>query len=489
MAHSAGDVFEAAGAKWWIVALLRSQVIALRLSQQLPRVDTEIKAVSSEWLAPAGSSTLGKVLDTFHPSTTGVDVLKFLSTKAPLRSWSSEEYLRTGFCAVDLFSPLMIGQSVLFKGRKNTGKFEVSMSTASEFLKLPNSAVVVALPNPQRKAAVVAERLGERAVVYAGSINDSDVSQALLVVAALANAVTLKNEGKRVLLVVDDIHYMYAKELTCFAELGYTPYNFQHLAYEHTKSTESHASLTTIQVHCSQIMHDFAEFPAQFKTNVESLAQRLVHFSGTGVPAFDALQTYDRVHTHLHPPIFAVLQEGLREVLTSVRESASAEDIKQRLGMYTEPWDKYLLLDSAYFMPMLNHTKPLGQFQQVLWLRFIAYTVEHELASSIKLTSAQIHAKFFEFASHGKGLKQLEKDYLSLDRTSAVVALEKLDEVLNVPFYDELRRDGNLKPYREDYEHLMSGSSDSSTKSLSQGESSQPKQVLQERMESFFGLK
>lgn len=243
-----GGVFEAEGAKWWVVALFRPYVIALKLSQEFPIRDQQLTTTPSKWVVPAGNTTLGSELSTFSPTSSGVDMLKFLATKPPIRSYASTERLITGYSAIDIFSPLLLGQNIIFKGKKNAGKFEVLMNTATEFLKLPNSAVVVALVNSSRKAASVLARLGERAAVYSNKVTDSAASQALLAVTALANAVTLKDEGKRVLLIVDDIQYQFTKEQSCFSELGFPPYNFQHLAYEHTKASQFQESLTTIQV-------------------------------------------------------------------------------------------------------------------------------------------------------------------------------------------------------------------------------------------------
>lgn len=219
------------------------------------------------------------------------------------------------------------------------------------------------------------------------------------------------------------------------------------------------------------------------------MAQRIVNFSGIGLPALDVLKAYDRVQGWVLPPVFLELQDALVKVLNSVRDLALYDEIKQKIGLYTEPWDKYLLLDSAYFMPLFNHSAPLLQFDQLLWLQFLAYTIEEELVSTIKLSPAQILSKFLEFANASKKLRTLRENYLKLDKEGAQLAFAKLNDEINKPFYEELRREGHLKPYREDYEHLMSGSSEAGFRSLSQGESTNPKQIMQERMENLFGIK
>lgn len=177
-------------------------------------------------------------------------------------------------------------------------------------------------------------------------------------------------------------------------------------------------------------------------------------------PSLDFTIIKDLYGATFQPIIVKELRRRLIEIFLKIHEMESVEEARERFSIPTDPWDKYLLLDSNFFLKLMNHDQALSVGDQVVFLKFVVYTIEHELAPMLKIDMKSARQEFFSFLNM-INLPKLYRIRNSSEEISSPeelsLAFEFLDTTINAPFYEYMKQQGNLKPHKEDYEDLMQG--------------------------------
>ena len=381
------------GQKAWVVALMRDYVGAVVLGKDQPSPNIPAAVVSGKLTLAVGAPLFGKV----HSSLTRLiseekgsrDLLAFLKQKLGFPSKKgAAKWLTTGYFHIDLFTPMALGQMVCFKGKKNAGKTTVSINTIRQFLvSSPENHAIFVATNPYTSASDVLRLakdpvLGERLAVYT-SAEDGAVGQFLMPYAALMNAAHMKAQGKNVLFVLDDALYQAKTCISAFAAFQpyFSPLGFLNLCFDHSRSSPS-GSLTSVVIVHENTEDDSMEYRT-LTQHLEGIVDRTVAFQEAeppmkgSLPSIDFRHHRDRMQSLVQWGVFKHVARKLSGVLDTVVIEQKVESERKHLGIYTAPWDKYLLLDSQYFLRLMLCGESLTPGELLLFSQFLVYTIEH----------------------------------------------------------------------------------------------------------------
>ena len=200
------------GCPAWVFALYKNFSKAALLTDARVTDLSTFSIEKAEQTAPLQIES-GRLLSPFGAGSH--NLVELLRTKPPHSSALATRQLHTGYCQIDLAQPVAYGQNLLCVGERTSGKLQVAISTAREFVQREDHVAVFALPNPAKRSAEI-EAL-PRTFVYGATANSSDVAQYFVSYAALACALALQRENKHVLLVLDDILHHVLLEKSLFA--------------------------------------------------------------------------------------------------------------------------------------------------------------------------------------------------------------------------------------------------------------------------------
>jgi hypothetical protein len=164
-------------------------------------------------------------------------------------------------------------------------------------------------------------------------------------------------------------------------------------------------------------------------------------------------------------PIFQALRRKMMKIFQSLHEISSSENMKEKHGIKSEPWDKYLLLDSNYFIPLLCQDIQTSIHEIACFVEFVVFSIENELISMFKIEMNQVRKEFFKFLKtcSTEGINALRKDPKQVD---VEAVLTDIDKNVIKHFYIECKMQGWLKEFQDDYEDLFISSSASSQSTL-----------------------
>ena len=475
----------------WIVALLKNYVGAVVLSKDLPALDVSATIRSGRLKVVAGE--MGKQYSdlTAVMSERGEDLLRFLQAKMPFpASRPMLQWLSTGYYHIDMFTPLALGQFIYFKGKRNTGKTRVAVDTVRRHLQASEKhrAIYIATSPYSSPSPILTllrdPELAAKLAVYTPAVKDGLVGQFLSPYAALLSAVHLREAGHNVLLVLDDAFHQAQNCISAFAAFQphFSPLGFLNLLMDHCRVRKA-GSLTGLVILHENTENATPEYRV-ISQNLEANADRALTFQdGKGpmkgmLPSLDFRQQRDHMPSVVHWPIYKEIARRLGSVLDRLVEEQKAEESRETVGLYSPPWDKYLLLDSRFFLQLMQCGESLSPQDLLLFAYFQVYTIENELASTFQPEIPVIRAEFLQYirtlssSAVTKVLSTLE----SLVAPAAVSeALSTLDKKVNEPFYKALKVKGMLKDYREDYDDLIIGSGPGQMSALDRSESTGPK--------------
>jgi len=164
-------------------------------------------------------------------------------------------------------------------------------------------------------------------------------------------------------------------------------------------------------------------------------------------------------------PIFQVLRSRLMSIFSEMKEQHDVEIIREKFGFKSDPWDKYLLLDSKYYINLLCQDTQLTTVELVLFIEFVVFSIRNELISMFKIEMPVLRKEFLKFAAtcSSPGLSSLMRDPLKVD---PVPTLEDVDKNIIKHFYVEAKIQGWLKDYQDDYDELLQSSTSSKHSTL-----------------------
>ena len=219
------------------------------------------------------------------------------------------------------------------------------------------------------------------------------------------------------------------------------------------------------------------------EAHLRSLASRVLVFEPTpqnSMPLVDILRI-DTFPASYQVPVFRALHTSFMQVFSQLKEMLSLEELRKKLGVYTDPWDKYLLLDSEYFLKVLNHSSPMRPWEQVVFLQFMLYTIKEEMSSMISLEPQVLAKTFLKFVNRSRaGCISLLKTKLE---ALGPEVLPNIDRDVSQEFYDSLKKEGLLKSYKDDYQEAAYAASGSQVEGLPRHKGPEQKTVVRNSME------
>lgn len=244
---------------------------------------------------------------------------------------------------------------------------------------------------------------------------------------------------------------------------------------------DEHGSLTSLflldQEKTSPV---HSELAMGLEVHLRSLVDRTIEFTAkvSSGPSLD-IAKIDRTPATYAPSVFRTMWATFMQVFTELQDQRAQENSRKELGVYTEPSEQFLLLDSKYFLNLLAHPGPLRPWEQVVFLSLCAHLISEELASTVRIDSNSFRKEFLAFLALSKSpavallkLKPLE-----------TAALSGLTEEFTRPFLEHLKRMGALKQFKEDYLDLAHPFTRGEVERLPRGSSPQARTVLQSSIE------
>lgn len=161
------------------------------------------------------------------------------------------------------------------------------------------------------------------------------------------------------------------------------PTNITNIIFEQSKSLTNDTSLTSLTLLEENIgdqIHNTLSLG--LAVHMRSFVNQVINFESEkkpfkdNSPAIDFTK-YKKVPIMSQNPIFQAIRAELLEIFDELKQMQELEDARVKLNIKTEPWDKYLLLDSHFFLKLLNQDSPLAFWEQILFLDFIVYSIKH----------------------------------------------------------------------------------------------------------------
>lgn len=132
-------------------------------------------------------------------------------------------HLHTGNVVVDFMYPIFEGTAARIEGSKSSGKTLLSLNAAKRFLATGNDCHVIYFNSNLSEAKKAQQLVGDTskrflAIVPKDAASDSSVYMNVL--AAAKHAIGMKKQGKRVLMIVDNLQSPLTASLQISKDLG-----------------------------------------------------------------------------------------------------------------------------------------------------------------------------------------------------------------------------------------------------------------------------
>ena len=120
-----------------------------------------------------------------------------------------------------------------------------------------------------------------------------------------------------------------------------------------------------------------------------------------------------------------------------------------------DPWDKYALLDAAYYLPILINNLFLKVEEQILIVHFVLYMVKTDQISFFDISQNELIAQYLDFC---RSTSQFLNGKNAVEYIEFVIKNKLNDETgeenlnfLAQNFFEEMNRVGKLLPFKKDY--------------------------------------
>ena len=180
-------------------------------------VNDEAIATGHEFCCNYSPDSLGKIIDMFgndklaNKEFQNIETLRLESENIPIMDRSSVcRPLYTGITGIDLVYPIGKGQRQLIIGDKKTGKTQIALDTIVSLNTDDVTCIYIAIGKTKKAIREVYEELAKRGamkytIILAALNDDLPTVLSWTPYAGLAIANKLLNEGKDVLVIIDDL--------------------------------------------------------------------------------------------------------------------------------------------------------------------------------------------------------------------------------------------------------------------------------------------
>lgn len=129
----------------------------------------------------------------------------------------------------------------------------------------------------------------------------------------------------------------------------------------------------------------------------------------------------------------------------------------RELKLARDPWDRFLILDAEYYLPILINNLYLSRDEQLLVVYFVLFSVREDLISYWDIPQNELIQDYFAFCRNTKvylGQKTIF-DFLDLLRKNESEkqlgnAETVLDSLVN-DFYVHMKEQGKMRLFKKDY--------------------------------------
>ena len=129
----------------------------------------------------------------------------------------------------------------------------------------------------------------------------------------------------------------------------------------------------------------------------------------------------------------------------------------RELKLARDPWDRFLILDAEYYLPILINNLYLSRDEQLLVVYFVLFSVREDLISYWEIPQNELIQDYFAFCrNHNVYLGQKSIfDFLDLLRKNESKkqlgsAETVLDSLVN-NFYVHMKEQGKMRLFKKDY--------------------------------------
>lgn len=273
------------------------------------------------------------------------------------------------------------------------------------------------------------------------------------------------------------------------------PSNIGSLTYEHSKHITPESSLTSIVLLDEQLENDTHRMlTLGLGVHMRSISSQVYNFTSLNETIQKNSLVLDftkicQTTFNYQIPVFQKLREALQKIFTEVKEISDLEEARKVFGIGLEPWDKYLVLDSKYFVKFLCQDLQLSTWETIVFCEFVVYSVRNELISMFKIEMHELKKEFLKYVK-GVSCEAMLKIANNPESPDADWILNNIDENVIKRFYVEAKMRNWLKDYKDDYDELMGHTVPSGTQKLVTPDlKPSEKTVLQQFLESNLILK
>lgn len=221
------------GSQGQVFSLGKSQVEVLTFTKQPVKVGSQVGRTGKFIEVPTGDEVLGQIIDPFGSSFDNNSLIKKPEKARPLNTpppgissrKTIRRYFETGVSIVDLMVPLGFGQRELVIGDRKTGKTDFLLQTIVYAAKQGTVAIYAAIGKnkidiKRAQEYFQANGVADKTVIMASASEDAPGVIFLTPYAGMSLAEYFRDQGKDVLLVLDDLstHAKFYREISLISK-------------------------------------------------------------------------------------------------------------------------------------------------------------------------------------------------------------------------------------------------------------------------------
>ena len=211
-------------------------------------------------------------------------------------------------------------------------------------------------------------------------------------------------QGHRIVLILDDLYGLFN---TLYSLYHYSECEsvYSRLRKWHTMVSQyKNGSFSLFAIDSILIKHSnpaWNKLLDKTRDELLSLSTAHVNFSNTenNFGLKNIFYGFDKVPalSHSQNKIMAILRKDVGSLIQSLSIDIKKENGLKELGFHTDPWDRYKILDSEYYLPILANNLFLSLEDQILLVHFVIFMVKTDQISYFEMPSNQLIDEYLEF--------------------------------------------------------------------------------------------
>ena len=140
-----------------------------------------------------------------------------------------------------------------------------------------------------------------------------------------------------------------------------------------------------------------------------------------------------------------------------IRNELTTDSQLKELKIEREQWDRFLILDAEYYLPILTNNLYLSFEEEILTAYFVVYSVRHDLISYWDLSQNELMNEFYGFCKAYNCYldnKTIFEYFEFLKTTGSNYSREEIESLLENlldKFYQTMKEEGKMREYKKDY--------------------------------------